>query len=199
MKKTVTVVGVHVDMTLEKRDGGTYVGTVFKYTDNGRDFEMKLAKAFIDKQFELKRKLLELNAGDVIEITLEKNGAFWNLKDVAKPGTTQGSTPAPASTKFDPKKTGKTFVGTDNRQDSIVFQNALAHATNIAIHNSKGDKVDLADIIKVAKTIAKVSRDPKLDEVEDNKVEPKKVAKKKSVVSEEEYAPFLEDDNIDFG
>ena len=42
----------------------------------------------------------------------------------------------------------------DVREAKIVMQNALAHATKIAIHNSKGDKVDVEEVIKLAKIIA---------------------------------------------
>ena len=36
----------------------------------------------------------------------------------------------------------------------IVLQNALAHATRISIHNSKGETVDVDEVIKMAKKIA---------------------------------------------
>ena len=41
------------------------------------------------------------------------------------------------------------------RQVQIIFQNALAHATKIVIHNSKGDTVSVDDIIATAKVIAR--------------------------------------------
>jgi len=48
----------------------------------------------------------------------------------------------------------------DKRQQSIVFQNAMAHATKIAIHNSQGEKVNPVDVIKLARNIALISLDP---------------------------------------
>lgn len=42
----------------------------------------------------------------------------------------------------------------DIREAKIVMQNALGHATKIMIHNSKGDKVDVEEVIKLAKIIA---------------------------------------------
>lgn len=44
--------------------------------------------------------------------------------------------------------------GIDARQLMIVYQNALGHATNLAIHNSKGETVDVEEVIKIAKKIA---------------------------------------------
>ena len=43
----------------------------------------------------------------------------------------------------------------DARQAQIILQNALAHATKISIHNSKGEAVSVEDVMKMAKTIAK--------------------------------------------
>ena len=43
----------------------------------------------------------------------------------------------------------------DVRQAQIIYQNALGHATKIAIHNSGGEKVDIEEVIKLAKIIAR--------------------------------------------
>jgi ribosomal protein S17 len=45
-------------------------------------------------------------------------------------------------------------MSVDMREARIIYQNALAHATKIAIHNSKGDKVSVEDVITIAKQIA---------------------------------------------
>ena len=42
----------------------------------------------------------------------------------------------------------------DLREAKIVMQNALGHATKIAIHNSGGSKVDVDEVILLAKKIA---------------------------------------------
>jgi len=42
----------------------------------------------------------------------------------------------------------------DLREAKIVMQNALAHATKISIHNSGGSKVDVDEVILMAKKIA---------------------------------------------
>mgnify|MGYP000010402529 CR=1 FL=1 len=45
-------------------------------------------------------------------------------------------------------------MSVDLREAKIVLQNALAHATKISIHNSQGEKVDVDEVIKMAKKIA---------------------------------------------
>lgn len=42
----------------------------------------------------------------------------------------------------------------DSRQLMIIFQNSMAHATKLAIHNSKGEKVELDEVLKLAKLVA---------------------------------------------
>lgn len=53
------------------------------------------------------------------------------------------------------------------RQESIVFQNALAHAVQLKLHNSRyepGDDmyINEEDVIELAKRIARVSIEPNL-------------------------------------
>ena len=42
----------------------------------------------------------------------------------------------------------------DIKSAQIVMQNALAHATKLAIHNSKGERVDVEEVLALAKKIA---------------------------------------------
>jgi hypothetical protein len=42
----------------------------------------------------------------------------------------------------------------DKRELRIVLQNAMAHATKIAIHNSKDKKVDTDTVLKLAGELA---------------------------------------------
>ena len=46
-------------------------------------------------------------------------------------------------------------MSVDLREAKIICQNALAHATKITIHNSPGKEVDVKDVIKLAKEIAR--------------------------------------------
>lgn len=57
-------------------------------------------------------------------------------------------------------------TGFVDRQESIVFQNAMAHATALSIHNSHGDTIEIEDVIELAKQIARVSLNPELKEKE---------------------------------
>ena len=41
------------------------------------------------------------------------------------------------------------------REARIIYQNALAHATNIVLHNNKDKEVHVEDVIAIAKQIAK--------------------------------------------
>lgn len=43
----------------------------------------------------------------------------------------------------------------DSRQLMIIYQNALGHATQIAIHNAKDREVSTEDVIEIAQKIAK--------------------------------------------
>jgi len=45
----------------------------------------------------------------------------------------------------------------DSRQLMIVYQNALGHATKIAIHNAslKQERVETKDVLEIAKEIAR--------------------------------------------
>lgn len=45
-------------------------------------------------------------------------------------------------------------MSVDFREARIIYQNALAHATKIAIHNSKGETVAVEDVVAIAKQIA---------------------------------------------
>lgn len=45
-------------------------------------------------------------------------------------------------------------MSVDLREAKIVMQNALAHATKIVIHNSHGGRVNVEDVIAMAKIIA---------------------------------------------
>jgi hypothetical protein len=52
--------------------------------------------------------------------------------------------------KFPPKET------TLGKKDLIILlQNSMAHATNIAIHNAKGEAVEAEAVVEMAKAIAR--------------------------------------------
>jgi len=43
----------------------------------------------------------------------------------------------------------------DTREARIIFQNALAHATNIAKHNAKDRDITVEEVVNLAKQIAR--------------------------------------------
>ena len=58
---------------------------------------------------------------------------------------------------------------TDQRTESITFQNALAHSVQILMHNAKvggkHDAIDPKEVIRLARLIARVAVNPNLSEV----------------------------------
>ena len=51
------------------------------------------------------------------------------------------------------------------REQRIAMMNSMQHAVNILIHNSKGEEVHPADVVKLAKKFALISLNPGLSEV----------------------------------
>ena len=189
MQKTATVISVEVDVDVPTKAGGTYNCTVFKYND-GYDQERKLPTNYTDES--LQKTIHSLVAGDLINVDVEKVNGFLKVVGVTPASGKEKAAPAQ---KARPAKAAG--FSSDARQDSIVFQNAMAHAVNLA-----GGKSELQDIIHLAKTIAIVSRNPKLDEFEASlkkkvaagkETKPAPVAKKKDTTTE------VVDDDVEFG
>lgn len=150
MKKTVKVSKV------ETMKAGKVDRLVLHYEvlDGPKAGEVWKIGALAVKLDEPSRNLLKsAKAGDMLDIEITKDGNYWNLTSVATAGSVSAPRPSMAPIR-------------DNRQESIVFQNAMAHATAISIHNAGSSKVKLADVIAMAHDIAKVSIDPSKDVVE---------------------------------
>ena len=158
MKKVVQLIDVKRNIEKPKRDGSTYNCTTISYEDRGQVREQAFATTFLAKAHRLAGALAKVNAGDNVELTIEKKGDYWNVTDICLAGNAPAASASPSAP---PKAHG----GGDNRQDSIIFQNSMAHATNILIHNAGKSKVDVEEVIRLAKKIALVARDPKLDAV----------------------------------
>lgn len=54
-------------------------------------------------------------------------------------------------------------MSSDPRQDSIIYQNQSHLALALLIHNSKGEQIDYADVVALAKRLALNARQPNLD------------------------------------
>lgn len=72
--------------------------------------------------------LKTLSAGDEIDVTLVKNGEFYNLSDLklVKKSTGEASVIGATPAKYTPK-----YTEDSDRQSSIQRQNALTNATNL--------------------------------------------------------------------
>lgn len=149
MKKIVNVISVEFDIDKDKRDGGVYKATVFKYTDAGEEREIALASAFMKSQPILLGELQKLKAGQDVEITLEKRGMYWNLTEVDGVAGNGESAAAPSSRSPAPRST---YV--DN---SIGMQvgNALSNAALLLAHGQiKGTLEEAArHVIQVGETL----------------------------------------------
>lgn len=74
----------------------------------------------------------------------------------------EGGTTGTVGTTTGGKFTQSSQAMTDGRQESIVFQNAMAHATAITLHNSGGKQVELKDVLRLAYSIARIAVKPDL-------------------------------------
>lgn len=161
MTKLVKVISVDHDVVREKKDGGTYKCTVFAYEDAGQVKSTSIASSFLANNAKLLQGLNSLVPGEFAELTFVKNGNFFNLTEVKASGADSSMPASPArGSKFDTFKGRGGGDPTDTRQESIVFQNSMAHATALAIHNSGGKPVYLEQVFLLAKEIAKVSINP---------------------------------------
>lgn len=96
---------------------------------------------------------LEVGSKVCFVVDNERYGEILEIKDAA-------AAPAEGSKSTTPRSGGRYGGGRDqNTQNSITFQNALAHATALVLHNSTGT-VTANDILKEAYNFYDVSRDP---------------------------------------
>ena len=157
----MSVVSVKSNVMKAKRDGGEYSCTELVYRDKGNVFTKYVATSFLEKNPNLKAQLSSLSAGDEAVLTVEKQGKFYNLVSIEKGAMTSET----RTSKSRPAVVAKV---SDDRQESIVFQNSMAHATAISLHNAKGSKVDVKKVISLAKMIARVAIKPDLSSAEED-------------------------------
>lgn len=199
---TVSVLDVDINVSLTSKAGKPYTATIFRY-DDGQDRKKQLASFTLDNNPVMRDVLHSLKKGDLVNLEMEKNDAgYLDIMSITKAsgnekvGTRTGTTTA---------KTGGGAFNADARQDSIVFQNAMMHAVNITIHNTGKGKIKVKEIIAMAKKIARVSRNPKLDELTAEEAIPaatpvavvEPVAP--PVVAKVETTTTVADEDVDFG
>lgn len=173
----VKIISYQENITKPKLDGSTYQAAELSYNKNGEVKSTSIAMAFLAHNQALRDKLQALNAGDTVDVVYQKNGNFMNLVDIKPAGS--GGISTKAST------TSSSSGGFDSRQESIVFQNSMAHATAIAIHNSGGAAVNVADVIAMAKGIASVALQPQISKSTTKRVEAQVTEAPAAEVSEE--------------
>lgn len=148
----VKIISVSSDTTLQKKDGGTYIGTqiVYHNIDKNAIENKNIHKGVLDKNPQLKGKVVSLTKDQVVDFVFEKQGMFNNLIDIT----------AAEETQVVAKKETAAFKGGFRAEDpakqrSIIRQNALAHATALFVKTvDKDTKLDATlahDIIEMAR------------------------------------------------
>lgn len=148
-----TVVSVELDVEINKKDGGSYVGARLTYRDgNGKINEQAFHNNTFKFNAPLKTSLANLKAGDAIEINKEKNkNDFWEVKSISKVAggaTTSASTASPNAS---PKSTYETAEERAKKQVYIIRQSSVASAVSLYTAFGKGKSVD--DVILIAKQL----------------------------------------------
>lgn len=128
------VVSVEQNVSITKNGGGSYQGTRFSYRDmNGKLVEQNFHNNSLKFNPKLNVALSNMKPGDPFTMVKEKEGEFWNVKDLiigdATPMTTTntkptGANPAPKSNYETPEERAK-------KQVYIVRQSSLSTATGL--------------------------------------------------------------------
>lgn len=85
--KVVEVLEVKENATIPKdpkRGGGTYKGLLFRYKQGSFEYSKAIHNSVLGSHAEVVDSLLTLVPGDIVEITLKKDGAFTKLASVKK-------------------------------------------------------------------------------------------------------------------
>ena len=81
---------VDMNVTIKKKDGGTYKGWRLVFDDNGEDNTIEKHEMTLKKIKGLKEALLALTPGDPVTVSKEKNGMYWEITEVRKGGPGEG-------------------------------------------------------------------------------------------------------------
>ena len=171
MNVTGKVISIEMNVTITKKDGGTYQGARLTYRDS-RDGKL-CEKAFHANSLKynaaVKNGLENLVNGEDMTMVMEKEGEYWNVKDVFKgtPADAQATTKAqqaPAKSQatnvtppaaFPAKaaasnSTYSTKEERDQTQRYIVRQSSITAALSLANLNKLTAKLSVADVLAVA-------------------------------------------------
>ncbi len=145
------VVSVEQNVSIQKQNGGSYQGTRFSYRDmNGKLVEQNFHNNSLKFNPKLNVALSNLKPGDSFTMVKEKEGEYWNVKDIIvgdAPVATSGTTKPAAQPA--PKSNYETAEERAKRQVYIVRQSSLS--TAVAVLSVGAKKVEPAEVIKLAK------------------------------------------------
>ena len=148
------VIEITENVTIAKNGGGSYKGTRFTYRDS-KDGSMK-ERGVHDNALKynpsLKSSFELLKAGDDFTMTIEKEGEFWNIKELVK-----GNIPTVSPVKgvfqgvnATPKSTYQTAEERAQTQIYIVRQSSLSNSISYFKLLEK-EQLNVEDVIMVAK------------------------------------------------
>lgn len=151
-----TVVSIEIDVQVAKNGGGTYPGSRLTYRDEAGAIK---EKAFHQNVFKfnapLKVQLANLKTGEAFNMTMEKEGEFWNVKGITPAGATPvvADKDVPATGKTTPYQAPKSTYATPEEraqtQVYIVRQSTLTQA--IAYATLVAEQPTVEGIIRIAK------------------------------------------------
>ena len=152
-----TVVTIEHDVQIAKSGGGSYTGTRLAYRDSSGSLkEQNFHEKALKFNKAVNNGLQELSPGDPFTIVKEKEGEYWNVKQVFKGSASPEQAPQAsktASSKPAPTSTGGNWPTAEERaqtQVHIIRQNSVTNAVNYI--NAIGDKkAKPSDVIKIAK------------------------------------------------
>jgi|SRR5687768_2376459 len=169
MNVNAKVVACDFDQTIAKNGGGSYKGTRLTYRDpDGSIKEKCLHSNALKYNPTLKNQLSELKAGDDITMVLEKEGDFWNLKEVVKggipdnPPAANGGNGKANGANTSPRSTYETPEERARRQVLIVRQSSVSSA--IAYSATLKTALSIAEVLKVAEQINAFVFDTEFDD-----------------------------------
>lgn len=148
------VVSVEQNVSIAKQNGGSYQGTRFSYRDmTGKLVEQNFHNNALKFNPKLNVALSNMKPGDSFTMVKEKEGEYWNVKDLIVGDTpvATSSTSKPAAQPA-PKSNYETAEERAKRQVYIIRQSSLTNA--IAMLAAAGDKktpINPDTVIGVAK------------------------------------------------
>lgn len=158
MNVTCKIMEVAFDATIAKNGGGSYKGCRLAYRDaDGALKEKGIHANALKYNPNLKKQLEAVKAGDDVTMVMEKEGEFWNLKEVLKgtvepvPSAASGNAGARngSTANVSPKSTYETPEERAKKQVYIVRQSSIAQALTY-MQLVKGKEVSVGDVLAVA-------------------------------------------------